>query len=733
MSLIILTILGVSLSALVALVALLKNPGSTLHRWLFAFIASACFWVTAVNLHGIFVTDIAVLLLRLSFVSVAVASFCMLQFVRSIAMRANESRPRMGDYLALLTALVLGMSPYNIASVTPEGSTGYLIADRGAAYPVVIGLTLFLIGKAFVILLKQRRATRGRVRSQLTFIFSGLLLGTIIGVTSNVILPNLIRNTFPSRFAFLAVVLWTSVLMYAIVKHRFLDVRLTVIRAVGYVSALVTVAIVYVTLVIVIGRTFLVPLEGVTAAFYVSSIILAVITALTFHPLRLFFDRVTTRFFFRNAYNSQDIINKLSDTFTQTVELSQLAGSSLHLLHSTLKPDFIWVGIIGTSGKLEYERNVGKRSVDAGKLQELFDKIPNGPLVIADEMEIEKPSLARAMADLNVAMITRLETSSDLVGFLFFGYKSSGSIFSSQDIGLIRVATDGLAISAQNALRFQEIRHFNETLQQRIEEATKELRATNSQLQKLDEAKDEFVSMASHQLRTPLTSVKGYISMVLEGDAGKLTAMQRQLLEEAFTSSERMVHLINDFLNVSRLQTGKFMLERRKVNLAKVVVQEVESLQATARMHDLGLRYEQAEKIPELYIDESKIRQVMMNFIDNAIYYSREGTIISVNISVAKNELVFEVHDTGIGVPKAEQAQLFTKFFRASNARKQRPDGTGVGLFLAKRIVVAHGGTIIFSSVEGKGSVFGFRLPIESLSTATGSNTDKLNHKPDNN
>jgi signal transduction histidine kinase len=324
-----------------------------------------------------------------------------------------------------------------------------------------------------------------------------------------------------------------------------------------------------------------------------------------------------------------------------------------------------------------------------------------------------------------VSVIVRLKTKSEIVGYCLFGYKTTGSTYTERDVDLIRIASDELAVAIQNTVRFEQIQGFNATLQQRIEEATKELRTSNEQLQRLDEAKDEFVSMASHQLRTPLTSVKGYISMVLEGDAGKITKTQQQLLGEAFTSSERMVHLINDFLNVSRLQTGKFVIEARPTDLAKVVTQEVESLQTTANAHNLKLHYRAPSVAPILNIDESKIRQVIMNFIDNAIYYSSEHTTIDVELAIENGDAVLKVHDTGIGVPKAEQAHLFTKFFRATNARRQRPDGTGVGLFLAKKVIDSHGGSMLFESVEDEGSTFGFRLPIKKLSVAAKS-PDKL-------
>ena len=323
-----------------------------------------------------------------------------------------------------------------------------------------------------------------------------------------------------------------------------------------------------------------------------------------------------------------------------------------------------------------------------------------------DEAEIR-----RLLKSYKVEFVMPLVRGSDVIGFVFLGPKRAGS-YSPYDIGMIFDIKNELAITVQNAVSLEAVKELNAHLQQRIDASTAELRRSNEQLRGLDSAKDEFVSMASHQLRTPLTSVKGYISMVLEGDAGKITKMQRQLLREAFTSSERMVHLINDFLNVSRVQTGKFMIERRSVDLAKIAKQEVKSLQATAEARDLRLALDVPSRPVVISLDEGKIRQVIMNFIDNALYYSKPNTSIHVSLQVHPHDVRLTVTDTGIGVPAKQQAKLFTKFFRADNARTQRPDGTGVGLYLAKMVIDGHAGKIIFSSKEGQGSTFGFSLPL---------------------
>ena len=137
-------------------------------------------------------------------------------------------------------------------------------------------------------------------------------------------------------------------------------------------------------------------------------------------------------------------------------------------------------------------------------------------------------------------------------------------------------------------------------------------------------------------------------------------------------------------------------------------------LRNLTEQHRLQIKEHIDDNVPTAYIDIEKLRQVILNFIDNAIYYSKPDAPIYVSLTKENNHIVFTVKDSGIGVPESEKSQLFSRFFRASNARQHRPDGTGVGLFLAKKVVTLHGGQIIFESEENKGSTFGFRIPINS-------------------
>jgi signal transduction histidine kinase len=250
-----------------------------------------------------------------------------------------------------------------------------------------------------------------------------------------------------------------------------------------------------------------------------------------------------------------------------------------------------------------------------------------------------------------------------------------------------------------------------------LELQTKLLRMTKraeNMAVKADAVKDDFIAMASHQLRTPLTSMKGYISMLLDGDFGHLTAEQKRVLGEAYSSSERMTFLIGDFLDVSRLQTGKFELQKTPTKLDEILASEVQQMRIPAEMRQVKLECESPIELPEINCDRDKIRQVMINMIDNAIFYSHADSKVNISLYQQRGQIVFKVQDQGIGVPRPEQHKLFTEFYRASNARQARPDGTGVGLYVARKVITAHGGSLIFESRENVGSTFGFRLPIKS-------------------
>lgn len=246
---------------------------------------------------------------------------------------------------------------------------------------------------------------------------------------------------------------------------------------------------------------------------------------------------------------------------------------------------------------------------------------------------------------------------------------------------------------------------------ERLEKITVELEAANERLRQLDEAKSEFLSIASHQLRTPLTSIKGILSMLMEGFWGPLNDEQKKYLSQVSQSGERLLHLIEDLLNISRIEAGRMQFDFQPINLMEIVEDEVKNLEPQALEKKLYLEFEKpTEPLPKVKADSLKIRQVIQNLIDNSIKYTEKGGS-KITLKQENGQIVFSITDTGIGLPKGQH--LFEKFQRGQKATNQHTEGVGLGLYLADKLIKAHNGKIWAESKgEKSGSVFYFTIPI---------------------
>lgn len=223
-------------------------------------------------------------------------------------------------------------------------------------------------------------------------------------------------------------------------------------------------------------------------------------------------------------------------------------------------------------------------------------------------------------------------------------------------------------------------------------------------------AKDELLSLASHQLRTPATGVKQYLGMVLQGFAGDITSKQREYLQRAYMSNNRQLGVINDILHLAKLETGRIVLAERKFDLAKMVRDVVDEQQDSADKGGIKLMLE-APSTGSIMADSHMLRMVIENLLSNAIKYTPEGGTVTVRLARRGTKWVMMVKDTGVGIAKSDFSKLFKQFTRISNPRTDIVTGTGVGLYLAYHLTVLHGGTITVASSKGKGPTFTVRLP----------------------
>lgn len=252
-----------------------------------------------------------------------------------------------------------------------------------------------------------------------------------------------------------------------------------------------------------------------------------------------------------------------------------------------------------------------------------------------------------------------------------------------------------------------------------LEHLAQELSLANEELKKLDRAKSEFISIASHQLRTPLSIIKGYISMIQEGSFGHMTKKLAEPLHRVYLSNERLIKLVNDLLDLSRMEGGRMRYEMKLAQFSVIIASVVEEFQQIAQSKGLTFRFKKENKEnddPPVRFDEEKMRQVAFNLIDNAMRYTPKGGSITVTLAINPYHLLFSVVDTGIGLDKQEINSLFQKFVRSKEVMRIHTEGVGLGLYVARRIVEDHGGRIWAESAgKGKGSTFFVELPIKKI------------------
>lgn len=232
----------------------------------------------------------------------------------------------------------------------------------------------------------------------------------------------------------------------------------------------------------------------------------------------------------------------------------------------------------------------------------------------------------------------------------------------------------------------------------------------------------DFVSMASHELRTPLTSMKGYLSVFMEENKGKFNPDQNDLLERMAISTQQLVDLVTNLLNVSKVERGAFTVNLSPVDWQKVVVTSVDESRLYANQKNITLELIPPQTpIPQVMADNIRIMEVINNLVNNAINYTRQGGWVKVNVKVEGDHVVTSVSDNGVGIPPEAMAHLFTKFFRAAGSldKSSNSKGTGLGLYLSKSIIDLHRGKIWVESKAGIGSTFFFTLPI-ALQTHAG-------------
>lgn len=625
-----------------------------------------------------------------------------------------KTYPRWFHILVTLPAValfILSFSPFLIPAVAFRQ---YSVAIRGVGSLYTVQTLYEFAGVilALGILLRKTKKVLPRERMQILLVVAGLLVAAAVNLIANFLLVLIHAATYFSDLAAgLSFVVFVGTTAHAIVRHRLFDIRLAITRTIAFTLTVMTVSAVYSLVVLAVGAPVvtggrLTPLKDI------SQLLLflppTIIIGLTTHSLQKGIARMTRNVFFQDSYDSREVLDRLSDALIGDNDLGVIMSRGLAVLAGALRPSHTLFVVLDEAGKV-YKTRVVDRSMPEDV----------APLLAATKRTKERISLKDELPQgkwrpefehEDISLVLRLWTGRGLTGVLYFGPRQNGRSYTRQDVELLGVSAKNFGIAIENAKKYEQIAAFADTMHAEVLRATANLRRANTKLKTLDAMKDDFISMASHQLRSPATSVRDAIDMLQQDFV--TPAEQKKILSLAKISSERLVNVVTDMLSVARIQAGHFTLEKSEVNMVSLVERVLLQASSLAKQRCVTLQFDRPMAAIHLQADRAKLNEIMSNYIENAIRYSDDNTSVGVSLRKEGGKVYFEVRDQGIGVPEAERKDLFTKFYRASNARHEHPNGNGIGLFVVKTVVTEHRGDAYYKPLE-RGSVFGFWLPIQ--------------------
>jgi len=726
-SLSIITAVGlISLSVLITL----RASKNLANRLFLIFIVASTIWLVAsystflVGRGVIQNRTLGMFFLRGSYTAAVFASYCLflfsLYFPNHLSFRGN-SRQVIGvvSFIAAFTGAISLVSSF-ITDYSIDLNNSLIIAQYGGTQSVFwIGLSLILCASIYI-LVEQYIHSDGLVRIQVRYLFIGIILTLVFALSTDLILPSFMKSDATANFGQFGILFFVVAAAVSVFKHHLMSVR--VIATEILISIIILVLLVQTTLSTSWGLVLL------------RSIFLIVVA---------YFGILLTRSVIQEIERRKEV-EQLSQEKTQALEELETRNNNLTALQkiaqivlnkSELKPmvqsilDEIPERFTSCSGALVCLIKRGQLTAlaitQAGD-QSLLKKMPelvaqlehySIPLEEGENLLTEtilkhksygsnsladfvSPPLPRALAMTAQKLVgsryvfsVPLYANADPLGVIMFSYLHSKEELDDADIEMAKAVADNMSLAIQRAVAFQKLKDANEYLSQ------------------MDKMKDEFISMASHELNTPLAAIEGYLSMILEEKMGSVDKQSKVFLTRAYESSKRLADLIADLLNVSRIEQGRLKLRFSRVNLYDLAESVVRELQVKVSEKGLYLKLEgKKADLPETWCDADRIREVIVNLVGNAVKFTEKGGIKIKLVSVGK-KITVAVENTGRGIKEEDQAKLFQKFSQIRREVDQQP-GTGLGLYISKNFIDLHKGKIGLRSVVGKGTTFYFELPI---------------------
>jgi len=613
-------------------------------------------------------------------------------------------------FTIIFSLLILPLTQTNLIYENVKLTSTGIVTTPGIGITLFLLHTLIFLGGGFIVLIAKYRKATGIQKIQFRLLLYGSIIMFSLILLTNLIFILVFNTTKYVGLLPIYTLIFVGFISYAIVRHRFLDIRLLVARTVAYVVLLFFVVATFTAWIFISSNLFF--KNSISMAQSIVLIAIMLLIAFLLDPMKLFLETFTDKLFYKARYSSNELVFSLTQIMASTLLLSDLTNQTLNQLLNTMRISRGAFILLRNDKKLHvsdpsHAENINLNSESIKKLFALHR------IVIFDEEEDEK--VKQLMRELNVIVSVPLHEDEHEEGLLVLGEKKSGEIYSQQDIDVLEIFGPEVSVALHNAESYEEISKFNITLKDEVNRATKDLKDANEKLKALDKLKNEFVSVASHELRTPMTAIKSYLWMALEGKGGKLNEKQKYYVQRGYNSVDRLIRLVNDMLNISRIESGKISIDLKPVDIIKLAQEVVDEILPRAKEVDVTIDMPKPTALPLVLADQDKIKEVLFNLIGNSLKFTPKGGSVTVRFEQKGDFVETSVTDTGAGISPDDKGKLFQKFglLEGSYITNQTSThmGTGLGLYICRAIIDLHHGEIKADSEgKGKGSTFSFTL-----------------------
>ncbi len=591
----------------------------------------------------------------------------------------------------ILITLFVAVTPLTFYDI--YFANGYPVPRIGPGI-LIYGLNAFLLPVlSFLVLFRKLKVTTGRARNQTRIFMYGIAISYFFVELTNFVLVNVFQNSsFTTLGPFFTLIL-VGFLFYAITKYRFLDIKITILRAVTYIAVLMITLIVFV-FGLNIGVRYIFPDAILTRDVYLIVLFMSVVIVLFVNPLYKTIDKIISKFFLKNRYSSEDLISeimhilaseidfdiiapKLLDTITRKINISKMAILSVDQ-HKVTDIKEVGFGQLKDAEKFKY-------------FEDIFHKNNLGEIILFNEIEDE--DLKNVFRGTEVEVIVPIKISNKEVAIVLYGSKVNSEMYTNTDLDVMKILARQIGEKIESTYKFK-------------------------MLKLVDKIRSDFVDSVSHEFRTPLTESRWRLEMMLGEDYKyKLEKGAKKDISDVYMSVRWLVESLNQLIVASNFETTNLSIDKQDIDIRELIKKDlIEKTKEISDIKNVSIDMDMEESLPLIQIDSVKIKQALSIILENAIKYSKDKSKIYIKVFVREAEdtskfLHIEVKDSGIGIKKEELLHMFSKFYRGSDARHTVPNGLGIGLYIAKTFIELHDGKIWVESEPDKGSTFFIEIP----------------------